>query len=170
VWNSQFFVEGSYKKVSASKQRSCWLRNSKGGSPREPGTQACWTTAFRWTVDANTDSSVPWKIQWQKAAGIYGTVLDWGTHMVSKSHVPSFRNLKNVIGIHPIISIQMLTPLHTLARFYWKDPDVAISSETMPGPSKHRSGCSQSANGWITGLPMEELEKEPKELKGSATL
>jgi hypothetical protein len=34
----------------------------------------------------------------------------------------------------------------------------------------HRSGCSQSANGWITGLPMEELEKEPKELKGSATL
>jgi hypothetical protein len=27
------------------------------------------------------------------------------------------------------------------------------------GPSKHRSGCSQSANGWITGLPMEELEK-----------
>ena len=40
----------------------------------------------------------------------------------------------------------------------------------MPGPSKHRSGCSQSANGWITGLPMEELEKVPKELKGSATL
>jgi hypothetical protein len=29
---------------------------------------------------------------------------------------------------------------------------------------------SQSANGWITGLPMEELEKVPKELKGSATL
>jgi hypothetical protein len=41
---------------------------------------------------------------------------------------------------------------------------------TMPGPSKHRSGCSQSANGWITGLPMEELEKVAKELKGSATL
>jgi hypothetical protein len=40
----------------------------------------------------------------------------------------------------------------------------------MPGPSKHRSGCSQSANGWITGFPMEELEKVPKELKGSATL
>jgi hypothetical protein len=30
--------------------------------------------------------------------------------------------------------------------------------------------CSQSANGWITGLPMEELEKVAKELKGSATL
>jgi hypothetical protein len=38
------------------------------------------------------------------------------------------------------------------------------------GPSKHISGCSQSASGWITGPPMEELEKIPKELKGSATL
>jgi hypothetical protein len=42
--------------------------------------------------------------------------------------------------------------------------------ETMPGPSKHRSGCSQSAIGWITGPPMEELEKVTKELKGSAAL
>jgi hypothetical protein len=40
----------------------------------------------------------------------------------------------------------------------------------MLGPSKHRSGCSQSAIGWITGPPMEELEKVTKELKGSATL
>jgi hypothetical protein len=55
-------------------------------------------------------------------------------------------------------------------RFYRKDPDVAVSCETMPAPSKHRSGCSQSPIGWITGLPMEELEKVPKELKGSATL
>ena len=51
-----------------------------------------------------------------------------------------------------------------------KDPDVAVSCETMPGPSKHRSECSQSAIGWITGTPMEELEKVPKELKGTATL
>jgi hypothetical protein len=42
--------------------------------------------------------------------------------------------------------------------------------ENYTGPSKHRSGCSQSAIGWITGPPMEELEKVPKELKGSATL
>jgi hypothetical protein len=35
--------------------------------------------------------------------------------------------------------------------------------------SKDMAG-SQSAIGWITGLPMEELEKVPKELKGSATL
>jgi hypothetical protein len=38
------------------------------------------------------------------------------------------------------------------------------------GPSKHRSGCSQSVIGWITVPPMEELEKVTKELKGSATL
>ena len=51
-----------------------------------------------------------------------------------------------------------------------KGPDIAVSCETVLGPSKHRSGCSQSAIGWITGLPREELEKVPKELKGSATL
>jgi hypothetical protein len=36
----------------------------------------------------------------------------------------------------------------------------------MQGPSKHRSGCSQSAIEWIIGLPVEELEKVPKELGG----
>jgi hypothetical protein len=40
----------------------------------------------------------------------------------------------------------------------------------MPGPSKHRSGCSQSAIGWDTRPPIEELEKVSKELKGTATL
>jgi hypothetical protein len=29
----------------------------------------------------------------------------------------------------------------------------------MPGPNKHIRGCSQSAIGWVTGPPMEELEK-----------
>jgi hypothetical protein len=53
---------------------------------------------------------------------------------------------------------------------FQKDPDIAVSCETMPGPGKHRSGCSQSAIGWITGPPIEDLEKVPKELKGSATL
>jgi hypothetical protein len=48
--------------------------------------------------------------------------------------------------------------------------DIAISYEAMPEPGKYRSGCSQSAIGWNTGPPMEELEKIPKELKGSATL
>jgi hypothetical protein len=40
----------------------------------------------------------------------------------------------------------------------------------IPGSGKHRSGCSQSAIVWNPGPPMEELEKVPKELKGSATL
>ena len=51
-----------------------------------------------------------------------------------------------------------------------KGPDIAVSCEAMPGPSKHRSGYSQSAIGWNTGPLMEELEKVPKEQKGSATL
>ena len=51
-----------------------------------------------------------------------------------------------------------------------KGPDMAVSCESMLGPGKHRSGCSQLAIGWITGPPMEELEKVPKELKGSVTL
>jgi hypothetical protein len=50
------------------------------------------------------------------------------------------------------------------------DPDIAVSCEALPVPGKYRSGCSQSAIGWNTGPPMEELEKVPKELKGSATL
>jgi hypothetical protein len=71
--------------------------------------------------------------------------------------------------IHPIISLQTMTPLHTLASVGWKDPDIAVSCETRPGPSKHISGCSQSAIGWSTGPPMEELENVSKELKRSAT-
>ena len=70
----------------------------------------------------------------------------------------------------PHNQLPKLTPLHTLARFYRKDPDVGVSCETMLGSSKHRSGCSQSAIGWIMGPPVEELEKETKDLGGSATL
>ena len=54
-------------------------------------------------------------------------------------------------------------------KFCWKDPDIVLSCEAILGPSKHRSGCSQSAIGWNTGPPMEELEKVTKEVKGSAT-
>jgi hypothetical protein len=51
-----------------------------------------------------------------------------------------------------------------------KGSDIAVPSEAMPVPGKFRSGCSQSSIGWKTGPPMKELEKVPKELKGSATL
>jgi hypothetical protein len=37
----------------------------------------------------------------------------------------------------------------------------------MPVPGKYRSGCSQSSIGQSTESPMKELEKVPKELKGS---
>jgi hypothetical protein len=40
----------------------------------------------------------------------------------------------------------------------------------MPVPGKYRSGCSQSSIGWNTGPLKKELEKIPKNLKGSATL
>jgi hypothetical protein len=60
---------------------------------------------------------------------------------------------------------------HLLLFFFLKDIlDIAVSCETRLGPSKHISGCSQSAIGWVTGPPMEELEKVSKELKRSATL
>jgi hypothetical protein len=55
-------------------------------------------------------------------------------------------------------------------RFPWKDPDIAISSEAMQVPGKYSRGCSQSPIGWNIGLPMEELEKVHKLLKGSVTL
>jgi hypothetical protein len=47
---------------------------------------------------------------------------------------------------------------------------IELSLVRLSVPGKYRSGCSQSAIEWNTGPPMEELEKVPKELKGSATL
>jgi hypothetical protein len=74
------------------------------------------------------------------------------------------------LGDHPIITHQMQTLLHMPAGICWKDPDIAFSCEAMPVSGKYRSGCSQSSIGWNTRPPMEELEKVPKELKGSAIL
>jgi hypothetical protein len=65
---------------------------------------------------------------------------------------------------------QTQTLLHVPERFCWQDPDLDFSCEAMPVPGKYRSGFSQSSIGWNTGPPMKELEKVPKELKGSATL
>ena len=73
-------------------------------------------------------------------------------------------------GIHPIYNHQTQTLLHIPARFCWQDPDIAISYEAMPVLGKYRSGCSQSSIRWNTGPLMRELEKVPKEPKGSATL
>jgi hypothetical protein len=65
---------------------------------------------------------------------------------------------------------QTQTLLHMPARLCWKEPDITVSCEAMPVPGKYRSWCSQSSIGWNTELPIEELEKVPKELKGSAAL
>jgi hypothetical protein len=62
------------------------------------------------------------------------------------------------------------TPLPAAPAYQLSVGDNTQKSEAMQGPSKHRSGCSQSAIGWITGPPVEELERVPKELKRSATL
>jgi hypothetical protein len=54
--------------------------------------------------------------------------------------------------------------------FFFLNGNIAVFPEAMPVSGKHRSGSSQSAIGWNTGSPMEDLEKVPKELKGAATL
>ena len=48
------------------------------------------------------------------------------------------------------------------SKIWLKGPDIAVSCETMLGPSKHRSGCSQSPIGWITGPLMEEEREKGK--------
>jgi hypothetical protein len=40
------------------------------------------------------------------------------------------------------------------------------SCQALPMPDKYRSGGSQPSIGLNTGSPMEELEKEPKEMNG----
>jgi hypothetical protein len=72
------------------------------------------------------------------------------------------------LGIHPINNHQTQTLLHMPARFCRQDPVIGISCEAMPVPGKYKSGCSQSSIGWNTGLSTKELEKVPKEVKGSA--
>ena len=55
----------------------------------------------------------------------------------------------------------------------WKElqrQNLELRRKDVPSRNCCRSGCSQSAIGLITGPPMEELEKVPKELKGSASL
>jgi hypothetical protein len=69
-------------------------------------------------------------------------------------------------GIHPIISLQTQTPLHTPARFLLKRPWYSCFLWGYAGAWQ----TQKWAVGWNTGPPMEDLEKVPKELKGSAIL
>ena len=65
----------------------------------------------------------------------------------------------------PLLIIGNKTPRKELQR-----QNLELRRKDVSSRNCHRSGCSQSAIGWITWPPMEELEKVPKELKGSATL
>jgi hypothetical protein len=51
----------------------------------------------------------------------------------------------------------------------WQVPAIAVSWEALPEPDKYRGGCSQPTIGLSSGFPMEELEKDMKELKWFAT-
>jgi hypothetical protein len=84
--------------------------------------------------------------------------------------VGSCDELKAHPGMHHINNHQTQTLLHMPTRFCWQDPDIAVSCEAMPVPGKYRSVCSKTCIGWNTGPPVKELEKVPKEFKGSATL
>jgi hypothetical protein len=74
--------------------------------------------------------------------------------------------------LHPgfILSGESMKPAMSQIFHRYKISHYALSCEAMPMPGKYRSGCSQSSIGCYTGPPMEELEKVPKELKGSATI
>ena len=75
----------------------------------------------------------------------------------------------NDTGVGPLYVILTFT-VCSPTRFCWQDPNIAVSCEAMPVPGKYRSLCSQSSIGWNPGPLKKELEKVPKELKGSATL
>jgi hypothetical protein len=51
----------------------------------------------------------------------------------------------------------------------WQESDIAVSWKALPEPYKYRGRCLQPIIELIKGSPMEELEKELKELKRFAT-
>ena len=73
------------------------------------------------------------------------------------------------LGIHPIISYQTQTLLHMPTRSCWKDPDI-VSHVRLCQCLANTEVDAHSHLGWNTGPPVEELEKVPKELKGSGTI
>jgi hypothetical protein len=98
----------------------------------------------------------PWKDLQKKSLGAEseGRTIHWLPHP----------------WICPLNSHQAQTLLHMPVRVCWQDPYIAVTCEAMPVPGKYRRGCSQSSIGWITKPPVKELEKVPKELRGSAAL
>jgi hypothetical protein len=143
---SHYLLE-NYLSVGTPNRWSMFLKTSQAYFIKNQDTQAYPTSAISW--------------------GIRHICFHW--RWVKKSHLL----ISQGITVHRCKSNDVFyqTLLHTPARFCWRDPDIAVPCEAKPVPGKHRSGCSQSAIGWTTGPPKEELEKVvPKEQKGSATL
>jgi hypothetical protein len=98
-----------------------------------------------------------------------------------------------LLGIYPkdssphhraTCSTMFIAALSVIARI-WKQPICSSTEEqtqkmwfiytmeyysAIKNENKYRSVCSRSSNGWNTGPLIKELQKVPKELKGSATL
>jgi len=71
------------------------------------------------------------------------------------------------LGIHRIYRHQTQTLLQIPRRVCWLEPDNSCPMrEALPEPDKYRCGCSQPTIRLSTGSPMEEWEKDLKELKG----
>ena len=71
------------------------------------------------------------------------------------------------LGIHCINNHQTQTLLQMPTRACWQEPDITVFCRPLPVPGIYRIGISQSSIGRSIRSPMKELEKVPKELKGS---
>jgi hypothetical protein len=69
---------------------------------------------------------------------------------------PNFVSVTPSMGVlFPNLRRGIVSTLAYTSKILLKGPRCSCLLWDYAGPSKHRSGCSQSANGWIIGLPME---------------
>ena len=71
------------------------------------------------------------------------------------------------LEIRPTCHHQTWTLLLMPRSACWQEMDIAVSWEALPEPDQYRLGFLQPTIRLSTGTPMEELEKRPKELKGT---
>jgi hypothetical protein len=72
--------------------------------------------------------------------------------------------------IHPVNNHKTQTLLHLATRYYWQDPDIAVSCEALPLPDNTEVDAHSHLLDGTQGPPVQALKKVPKELKGSTTL
>ena len=97
-------------------------------------------------------------------------VLTWGNMETKCGRETEGKAVQRLLylGIHLICSHQTGMVLRMPRSACWLEPYMSISWEALPELGKYRGGCSQPTIGLNTRSPMEELEKELKELKGFA--